>query len=75
LVLSNPTPEITDGYEIQPHHALGHDPMRISNDRSLRLGGSDAGFVKNCFKLWENGVELSATYPVAAPSVVTPTFE
>ncbi|WP_210340070.1 hypothetical protein, partial [Rhizobium sp. P007] len=27
LDLSNPTlPEITDGYEIQLHHALGHDP-------------------------------------------------
>lgn len=27
LVLSNPTlPEITDGYEIQLHHAKGHDP-------------------------------------------------
>ncbi|KRC03959.1 hypothetical protein ASE23_28120, partial [Rhizobium sp. Root73] len=26
LVLSNPTlPEITDGYEIQLHHSLGHD--------------------------------------------------
>jgi hypothetical protein len=49
--------------------------LRISNDRSLRFGGSDAGFVKNCFALWEKGVELSATYPVAAPSVVTPTFE
>ena len=26
LVLSNPTlPEITDGYEIQLHHVMGHD--------------------------------------------------
>ena len=26
LALSNPTlPEITDGYEIQLHHSLGHD--------------------------------------------------
>ncbi|PYE30181.1 hypothetical protein C8J37_12328 [Rhizobium sp. PP-WC-1G-195] len=29
LVLSNPTlPEITDGYEIQLHHSMGHDPSR-----------------------------------------------
>ncbi|MBB3138065.1 hypothetical protein FHS26_005843 [Rhizobium pisi] len=26
LALSNPTlPEITDGYEIQLHHSMGHD--------------------------------------------------
>ncbi|TCQ01942.1 hypothetical protein C8J34_12428, partial [Rhizobium sp. PP-F2F-G36] len=29
LVLSNPTlPEITDGYEIQLHHSMGHDRNR-----------------------------------------------
>jgi hypothetical protein len=39
------------------------------------LAAATPDFVKNCFTLWENGVELSATYPVAAPSVVTPTFE
>jgi len=28
LVISNPTlPEITDGYEIQLHHSMGHDPL------------------------------------------------
>jgi hypothetical protein len=27
LALSNPTlPEITDGYEFQLHHSMGHDP-------------------------------------------------
>ncbi|THV27157.1 LuxR family transcriptional regulator, partial [Rhizobium rosettiformans W3] len=26
MVISNPTlPEITDGYEIQLHHSMGHD--------------------------------------------------
>ena len=29
MVISNPTlPEITDGYEIQLHHSMGHDPAR-----------------------------------------------
>jgi hypothetical protein len=29
LALSNPTlPEITDGYEIQLHHSMGHDPVK-----------------------------------------------
>ncbi len=32
LDLSNPTlPEITDGYEIQLHHALGHDLLYHGN--------------------------------------------
>ncbi len=35
LVLSNPTlPEITDGYEIQLHHALGHDPGYPGTDKA-----------------------------------------
>jgi len=30
LVISNPTlPEITDGYEIQLHHSMGHDLSMI----------------------------------------------
>ncbi|KAB1083760.1 hypothetical protein F4V91_30355 [Neorhizobium galegae] len=34
LVLSNPTlPEITDGYEIQLHHSLGHD-LKLSSGTS-----------------------------------------
>jgi hypothetical protein len=49
LVLSNPTlPEITDGYEIQLHHSLGHDRFRSPEAicRPLKIGGraANAGF-------------------------------
>jgi len=30
LALSNPTlPEITDGYETQLHHSMGHDLLKL----------------------------------------------
>ncbi|MFC3316205.1 hypothetical protein ACFOHY_05170 [Rhizobium rosettiformans] len=34
MVISNPTlPEITDGYEIQLHHSMGHDPKAAGRNR------------------------------------------
>jgi hypothetical protein len=41
LALSNPTlPEITDGYEIQLHHSMGHDPLETANEKEARLLGA-----------------------------------
>ncbi|PYE30291.1 hypothetical protein C8J37_1201 [Rhizobium sp. PP-WC-1G-195] len=37
LVLSNPTlPEITDGYEIQLHHSMGHDLSIVITEPTTR---------------------------------------
>jgi len=71
LALSNPTlPEITDGYEIQLHHSMGHDrllgPMRCSGHRICiaRMDGPvwnewivsrSSNWPLICPKLWNDG--------------------
>ncbi|WP_435269747.1 hypothetical protein, partial [Shinella sp. BE166] len=41
LALSNPTlPEITDGYEIQLHHILGHDHSKKSGNALVQVRGA-----------------------------------
>ncbi|MDK4742659.1 hypothetical protein PH547_27600 [Rhizobium sp. CNPSo 3464] len=41
MALSNPTlPEITDGYEIQLHHSMGHDHLQDLIERTIGSGFS-----------------------------------
>jgi len=80
LALSNPTlPEITDGYEIQLHHSMGHDRPSVRtqdwNDLLIR-SPIFIGFCRRCcldvkIQLRREALPVALIEPSDLPSIAS----